>query len=243
MKLRLSPPAVMLTAIGLSGMSAAAWAESKEVKPAEAAVLGNASVFAGPNGESYQPNNLGALPSDEGLAGVPAEVKTHRPMDSAMFWATLGDLKAAVKNAKSLTVYRGVTRKQLAENGGKISSEERKLLFRSDGQWFRTTKYPVSTDMAERLREAVFTGARNKSAGLKLCGDFHADVRLKWEGSVLADTEVLICFVCQEIKIYGTAGSLYGDLSDDQAKALREMAESLWREGEPFPKGPVKFTQ
>jgi hypothetical protein len=76
------------------------------------------------------------------------------------------------------------------------------------------------------MRSAVFDGVRGWK-GRKLCGGFHADVRLKWRGGPLAvDTEALICFGCSEVKIYGATGSHYGDLAPEQAKRLREWRAS-----------------
>jgi len=85
----------------------------------------------------------------------------------------------------------------------------------------------VTAELAEQLREVLFAGIRERKGG-KLCGGFHADFFLRWEG-LLAGTDVMICFGCEEIKIFGATGDLYGDLTNDEAKKLRELLAPFWK--------------
>lgn len=180
-----------------------------EQNTAKAAVpLEKAAVFAGPDGAKFEPP-----------AGSVAKV--HVTPDRATFWKTHGALNATIKEASSLVLFQGVPREEGEEK--QWSEEKKKTLFRSDGQWFRAGAQPLPAVMAERLRALIFEGVR-EWRGLKLCGGFHADALLTWQGGPLrAETEVLICFGCSEVKIYGATGSLYGDLAGDQAKQLREL--------------------
>lgn len=190
------------------GTGLAGGAESGDAKRG----LENATVFAGPGGATFEPP-----------AGSVAKV--HVAPDRATFWRTHGTLKAVVREAKALAVFAGVSRAD-----GKVRSwteEQKKSLFMLDGEWFRVGARSVPAEMAANVRAAVFDGVREWK-GLKLCDGFHADVLLKWQGGPLvADTEVLICFGCSEVKIFGATGSLYGDLAPEQAGQLRQWLAPL----------------
>ncbi len=197
---------------GLSLSGPSLLAQSETHSPASGTVLNNATVFRGPDG------------TRDARVGDPATPRLSALTETATFWLTYGDLLKEVKGAKSLTVYAGVPREKLA-NGGP-TDDEKKTLLQSDGQWFRPSAKPVPTSVEEQLRAAIFAGVR-QGRGVKLCGGFHADVRLKWEGGVTSDVEVLICFGCSEIKLYGVTGALYADLANDQAKELRALLAPL----------------
>ena len=167
----------------------------------------DATVFAGPDGGRFAPP-----------AGSVAKV--HVAPDRATFWKTHGALVATVREARALVLFAGVTRTE--GNGKPWTEAQKKSLWVLDGEWFRTGGQPIPAEWAEQVRSAVFDGVREWK-GRKLCGGFHADVLLKWQGGPLAaDTDALICFGCGEVKIYGATGSLYGDLAPEQAKRLRE---------------------
>jgi hypothetical protein len=169
--------------------------------------LANATVFAGPGGATFEPP-----------AG--SRAKVHVVPDRATFWKTHGVLKATVQEAKELVTFAGVARAD--GDPSQWTEERRKSHFMVDGEWFRSGAPPMPAALAEKVRSVVFAGVR-EWRGRKLCGGFHADVLLRWQGGPLvAATEVLLCFGCSEVKIYGATGSLYGDLAPEQAEQLRE---------------------
>jgi hypothetical protein len=209
---------------GLGAVIAAGRAEEKA--PVQA--LKNATVFDGPGGTKFKPATDGS------------EEKTHAPMTSAVFWTTHADLYREMRATSSLTMFEGVSRERLGK--GDFSATEKAALFQSDGQWFLKRPHAIPAGLAERVREIVMKGVRQNS-GVKLCGGFHADLRMKWEGGVGNDIEVLVCFGCHEIKLYGVSGMLYADFGDDQAKALRDLLPTLWPGQPELPKGPAKVTE
>ena len=205
MKRKISPwvLGVWMSASG-GGEVGGAENETKTPRPAP---LESSAVFVGPDGKAFEPPK-GSV------------VQFHVTPDSATFWKTLGAHRETVKQAKTLVVFQGLPRLE----GQKVapSEEMKKGLFMVDGEWFHTTPQPVAGDVSEVLRGAVFAGVKERK-GVKLCGGFHADVLLRWGGGILAETDMLICFGCSEVKIYGATGSLYGDLSNEQWKELREL--------------------
>ena len=200
-----------LVALGLVALSATGWSQPSEAKPV--VPLGNADVFTGPSAGKYEPP-----------AGSVAQF--HLMPDSATFWRTFGGLKAGVTAAKTLVVFQGRPR-AVPKFGERVevepTEEEKKWLFMKDGEWIRVWAQEVPLEVADALRTAVFEGVRERK-GVKLCGGFHADFLLRWEGpGLVAGGEALICFGCSEVKLYGATGSLHGDMAEGVAKRLREL--------------------
>ena len=197
-----------LGGLAAGGGLAAAENDGRGVTP-----LGQATVFAGPDGTKIEPTT-------ESVATV---VVTP---DSATFWQLMAGWKAGVNAAKTLVVFQGRPR-PTAGVGEPIaatpSEEERKGLFQKDGQWLRVSAQEVPLDVADVVRSTVFDGVRERK-GMKLCGGFHADFLLRWEGrGLVAGGEALICFGCSEVKLFGATGVLHGDLAETEVKRLREL--------------------
>ena len=204
MTLKISP---WVLRVVVASSAVAMRSAENEVKAPQPAPLAYSAVFAGPEGKAFEPPH-----------GSVAQF--HVTPDSATFWKTFGALKEAVKQAKTLEVYQGLPRL----NGQKVApaEEAKKALFMVDGEWFHATAQTVTGELREALRGGVFAGVKERE-GVKLCGGFHADVLLRWGGGVLAAADMLLCFVCSEVKIYGATGALYGDLSNEQWSELREL--------------------
>lgn len=175
--------------------------------------LENATVFEGPGAATQGP-----------VAGSVAKVPGK--LDTAAFWKRYGELQAAVARAKSAVIYEGLPRGPKGK--AHLSAEQKKSLVLIDGEAFYPTAQTVSAELAEEVRATLFAGVRERKDGLKLCGGFHADFFLRWAGAN-EETEAMVCFGCQEVKFFGATGDLYGDLSNDGAKKLRELLAPFWK--------------
>lgn len=173
--------------------------------------LVDAKVFAGPNERE-------ARTVDEGF--VP------RASSAGEFAGVFARLAGEIARAKTLTVFEGHPRMQNTAEA--IAERTKKPSFSRVGQWFYATPLAASEDVERKLRRAVLDGARwgGGPGGIKLCGGFHADFLLRWEGPA-GTTEALVCFGCHEVKIVGTGGALYGDLADAQLKEVRAVLKTL----------------
>ncbi len=191
--------------------------------------LEGATVFAGPEGGG------GEIPAEK-AGKVPAVP------DAAAFWKRHGELKAAVAGAKGPVIYEGWP--QGPKGKGHLSAEQKKALVMIDGEPFYPTAQTMAPEWAERLRTTVFAAVREWS-GIKLCGGFHADFLLKWDGEA-GEVDAMICFGCQEIRLFGPTGELYGNLTNDGAKELRELLAPFWKrknavgQREPMPTPPAR---
>ena len=149
--------------------------------------------------------------------------------DARAFAAAIGPLDAAIREATSLVVYEGVPRLVKDKAALEVEMGERKT-FKVDGQTFFADPKAATSELAATLHAAVFAAAKPGRVGsVKLCGGFHADYLLRWEGKT-GRTDALLCFGCHEIKLFGAAGSLYGDLSAEGVKSLRSLLAPFAKE-------------
>lgn len=168
--------------------------------------LVDAKIFAGP-GEKQ----AGSV-EDRLVRGTPA----------AEFVAAFAPLAGAINRAKSLTIFEGHPR---ALDRVKAAGERtRKPSFERHGEWFYSAPLPAPVELDRALRTAVLDGAK-PFRGTKLCGGFHADFLLSWEGPA-GKVEALLCFGCHELKIVGVAGALYGDLAN--VEQLRQVLRTAF---------------
>lgn len=175
--------------------------------------LENATVFEGPGGATF-----GRV---EGRV-----VKVPEKLDTATFWKRYADLKAAVGRANPVVIFEGFP--PGPKGKGQLSAEQKKSLVLIDGEAFYPTAQTVTPELAEELRSTLFVAVRERKEGVKLCGGFHADFFLRWADES-GGTEAMICFGCHEVKFFGATGDLYGDLSNDGAKKLRELLAPFWK--------------
>ncbi|HEX4985080.1 MAG TPA: hypothetical protein VFV71_03300 [Burkholderiales bacterium] len=71
-------------------------------------------------------------------------------------------------------------------------------------------------------------------SGPNLCGGFHPDFALEWRPQGEASWYALICFGCQEIKLYGPAARYHGDLAEDAFGRLKNLLKPF-RKNRPDP--------
>jgi hypothetical protein len=89
---------------------------------------------------------------------------------------------------------------------------------------------PLTPDDITALR-GIFakTETFQTYGGGKKCGGFHPDYCVEW-GAGDSQIRLLICFGCDEAKVYGPSASLHFDLSSSANKRLNELLGERWQE-------------
>lgn len=179
---------------------------AEEHKPSFGLV--DAKVFAGPNDSAAQP-------VDEALM---------RPTAATEFTVLLARLAGEINRARTLTIFEGHPR--LLDRTAAAAEHTRKPSFKRLGESFYAAPLEATDELDRNLRRLVLQGVK-VSRGVKLCGGFHADFLLRWQGPA-GEAEALLCFGCHEVKIVGIGGALYADLSAEQVDALRKLLNAYF---------------
>ena len=165
-------------------------------------------------------------PGAKPLPDVEQSIRTIHD-DAVSFARAYGALSAGVAPGNRLVLWEGVPR---YGDAAFLEQERRQRKTVSvKGELFFADSQVVSPDLAEKLRTAVFAATRVARGGMKFCGGFHADFLLKWEHAT-GETQALLCFGCNEVKIYGPGGSLYGDLAKEHVATLRGLLHPFGKE-------------
>ena len=142
------------------------------------------------------------------LAGCTGPTGEERTADTRPGADT--DWFRAIRTADQLVLYEGLAR-------GERNSKE---TVRLHDEIFYREVLEVSAEDREKLRsllgdENSFRPWREE----KKCGGFHPDYLAEWQAGEHT-YRVLICFGCQETKVYGAGQSLRYDIDSDKFKEL-----------------------
>ena len=181
---------------------------ARAAEPAGSYGLVDAKVFAGPNEREARTVEEGFIPP----ASSPAE-----------FAKAFARVAGEISRAKTLIIFEGHPR--LRDPAAAVAERTKKASFSRVGEWFYATPLRVSDDVMQALRRLVLDGTK-MARGVKLCGGFHADFLLRWEGPA-GTTDALLCFGCHEVKIVGTGDAVYGDVADEQLKKVRSVLKAF----------------
>ena len=89
---------------------------------------------------------------------------------------------------------------------------------------FYTTPMHVTAEDDSAMRRVFETkGIFCEWSGYKLCGGFHPDWLLEWTAKDGTRFEMLLCFGCNEAKVFGPNGMSYYDLKASAAEELEEI--------------------
>lgn len=173
------------------------------------------AVLAAENNSALAQATVFAGPGERGAQAV--EEVPVRGTTAAEFEPVFARLAGAINRAGTLTIFEGHPR--MKDRAAAEAERTRKPSFARLGEWFYAATIPAPAELDRPLRRALLDGTK-ASRGVKLCGGFHADFLLSWSGPA-GKVDALLCFGCSEVKIAGTAGTLYGDLTKEKADELR----------------------
>lgn len=139
---------------------------------------------------------------------------------------------ATLTTATSLTLYEGLPHQRYDKE---LLAEElrtkKTLEFHAFPFYVETLKLSQA-DRTELVAALSDADAFRPFRGEKTCGGFHPDYALVWSAAG-EERMVLVCFGCNEIKVYGPAGERRYDIRDPRLKAvLRDYQKN--RPGETF---------
>lgn len=129
-------------------------------------------------------------------------------------------LLAVMRSAPAVTLHEGLPH-QYWERKALASERQSKPTIRVHESDFYDAIVSISADDDAALRR-VFEekGTFREWSGHKLCGGFHADWLLEWKASDGTGCEMLLCFGCDEAKVWGPNGMSHYDLSSSASEAL-----------------------
>ena len=137
-------------------------------------------------------------------------------------------LFAAIRGANHLVLYEGLPH-QTFEAEELEKERRRKETLTLHDYPFYVAPLDVSAEDAANL-EALLGDEQSfrQWRGEKKCGGFHPDYLAEWR-SAEATYRFLICFGCQEVKVYGPNRSLRCDIRDGCASSCRRYSSGTAR--------------
>lgn len=130
----------------------------------------------------------------------------------------------AFMRADRLLIYEGLPHPGWEQELFDQESERAEHVQSHGHAFYKSPVQPSAEDM--KSMKDLFTGEDSmlELTGPKGCGLFYADWRIA--AHVKADAhQWLVCFNCQEIKVYGSAPELHCDIARESAKQLKSLLE------------------
>ena len=131
-----------------------------------------------------------------------------------------------IRTGSRLTLYEGLPHGMYEEDLLKGELKSKQTIQLHDFAFYRES-LEVKRDDATKLSALIGDNAAFKDvSGLpKPCGGFHPDFAIEWSsgGRVY---HCLICFGCDEAKLYGRHSERYCDIAADARKGIREILKS-----------------
>lgn len=133
-------------------------------------------------------------------------------------------VSVGIRRATALTLYEGLPHPVWEAESLKKELTSGKKIMRAQGFPFYARPLPLRAAAVERLRvlcadEASYTTYQ----GPKMCGGYHPDHCLVWQDGEVT-YQLLVCFGCHEMKIFGPAGEIMADI---RPKAFEAFESAL----------------
>jgi hypothetical protein len=151
-------------------------------------------------------------------AAVKADIAAHPPL------ATSAAMREALREAEEFVVYKGLSRGVTAAERERLAAEAertgRATTTKIDGfDFYLPSTLERDNPVLQNL--LMHASTYHVYVGPKRCGGFHPDYAVTWQRGDTTCT-ALICFGCEEIRIFdGTADTIH-DLARDKVQMLRD---------------------
>lgn len=141
---------------------------------------------------------------------------------------------SAVASAEKMTLYEGLPHQ--AFESDLLESERRsKPVQELHGYWFYKEPLAPSAEDARRLTQMLSDAAAFAPfSGEKKCGGFHPDYAVEWQKGSSA-YRALICFGCDEAKLFGPGIDERHDLSQSALPELEALLAKHHKNRPPSP--------
>lgn len=140
--------------------------------------------------------------------------------------SVLAAFAQATQAAEKVVVFEGLPH-PVSERELLAEEKRTKDWWRLHGESFYSAKQTLTVEQRKRLQGVERSIA--PWSGMKLCGGFHADYAVAWLGK-FGVYEMLACFSCGEVRLYGPQMELTGDLKGETAESLRTFLREFQRE-------------
>jgi hypothetical protein len=146
----------------------------------------------------------------------------ERPELTAADLAQFTPIAEGIRRATALVLYEGLPHQMFERDQLKNELATKKTIKIHD---FHFYERPLEVDGGEveplrRLSRAA--DSYWSYGGPKMCGGYHPDYCLTWKDGE-AVYQLLICFGCHEMKLYGPKSELMADIRPDAYKAFAEI--------------------
>ena len=142
-----------------------------------------------------------------------------RPELTAEDLSQFTPISEGIRRASSLTLYEGLPHQMWEADQFKKELATKKTIRIHDFPFYERPLV-LAADEIEPLRRLSAAGSSYTTyGGPKLCGGYHPDYCLTWKDGE-ATYQLLICFGCHEMKLYGPKSELIVDIGDDAFKAF-----------------------
>lgn len=138
-----------------------------------------------------------------------------------------------ITGVEAVTLYEGLPHARF--EGDKLESERRsKPVVELHGYLFYKELLDLRPEDAKRLTEILGdAGALKSFGGEKKCGGFHPDYAAEWKRES-SSYQALICFGCDEVKLFGPDIESRHDLSEGANEKLEALLGG-YRKNRPLP--------
>ena len=144
-------------------------------------------------------------------------------------FANFKRLAAGIEKASALMVYAGTPHpmyRTAPPPPGAPREPERKKV-KIHGEEFYEQAHVAGKEEIAKLKTLATNEANfSKWVGAKACGGFHADYCLEWKDGHKV-YQMMLCFGCDEAKIYGPETDLYANVNPKALKAFSQVLETV----------------
>jgi hypothetical protein len=131
-------------------------------------------------------------------------------------------ISQGVARASSLALYEGLPHQTFDTEQYRNEIATKKTVQLHDYPFYERTLAVSESDREELRRLSASAEAYFSFSGEKSCGGYHPDFCLVWTDGETR-YELLICFGCKEMKLYGPMQSLRVDIRPDAAKRFKAI--------------------
>jgi hypothetical protein len=131
-------------------------------------------------------------------------------------------ISKGIARASSLTLYEGLPHQTFDMDQYQNELATKKTVLLHEYPFYERTLAVGESDREELRRLSASAESYFSFSGEQSCGGYHPDFCLAWTDAG-SRYELLICFGCQEMKLYGPTQSLRVDIRPDAAKGFRAI--------------------
>jgi len=155
-----------------------------------------------------------------------------RPSFNAKDRSEFAPISKGIGRASSLTLYEGLPHQSWEADELKNELATKKTVSLHGFPFYERPLTIAAADVEKLRRLSRAAGSFSSYGGPKPCGGYHPDYCLAWKDGE-ASYELLICFNCHEMKLYGPKQEI---LADIRSQAFTQFESTLKKYRDQCPK-------